>query len=229
MALGPVHDNRLCSPVRSVEARKEQGFSLLEVMVSLVILSLVSLATFQSITTLNALSDRANAVADRAIERALDYAAFDALIASAVPRWPDQSGTALQGDSRSVRFTGAVTEIRSETGSDTGTITRLRRAELRVEDGRLLLQTDNALQDLGLVGTGTQFSYLATDRIWRDEWPLDTTVPFGPAEASPNDDYRFSSPPQFPLAVRLSLPDGRVWISRPRQAPELPPTNLDAI
>lgn len=242
MALGSEHDNRLCT-VNSAQFRRdrpdwacEAGFSLLEVMVSLVILSLVSLATFQSITTMSALSDRANHAAERSIERTLDYAGFDAIISAAVPKWQGEPGDAMAGNAERLVLTTALTRparsraVQSEAGDEgAALINRLRLVEIQIEEGYLVIKSEGDALPMSFVGQEAALSYLGTDRIWYSAWPPERSLPYGPEAAKPNDDYQLSGPPQFPLAVRLSLTDGRIWISRPRQAPELPPTGADEI
>jgi len=73
------------------------GFTLLETLIALAILSIASLAMFQSIGTLLQVSDKAVSASERTVDKSLDRLALITLMSEIVPHWNDQADMAFTG------------------------------------------------------------------------------------------------------------------------------------
>jgi len=201
----------------------DDGFSLLETLFALVIMSIASLALFQSTSAMLSVSDRAVAASETAIERALSDRALTNLMASLVPHWSEEAGAAFVGNSQSLRGVstaalGAGTglhgfglQLRHDTRSDENKAliyTHLNRSG--VSQTPLVLQ--NSLP------TGAQFFYLGLNGRWYRQWPPEQT-PVTPYF----DDATYIQPSPLPEAVKLEAPNqGIITMVKIDSQPALP-------
>lgn len=178
------------------------GFSLLETLFALVIMSFASMALFQSTSAMLSLSDRAVAAAERSVDRALDRRALGDVLKSLVPHWPEQEGTAFTGDP--TRLRGVSSAALSDTLGLQPFVMQLVRDDTRLGQYRLGYQNVNEDDDAPLwtlsdaLPPDARFSYLGVDNRWYQNWPPQQT-PVTPYF----NDARFIDPPALPLAIKL--------------------------
>ena len=70
-----------------ISPSSEAGFSLLEVLIALAIMSLTSLALFQSMSRMLYISDRAIDVSEQSLENAVSNLTIRQLVDGLVPSW----------------------------------------------------------------------------------------------------------------------------------------------
>ncbi len=205
----------------------KRGFSLLETLLALAIMSVASLALFQSTSTLLHLSERTVNAALEAQELAVVQKSYGALIGGMVLHWPDDDKSAFVGQPG--QFSG-VTRTPFHTlniGLSAFTLSLQ-------SDGRktwLVYQSGDiewVLQEFA--AADGQFSYLGADNAWRSSWPPKETP-----EPGDFGDAQFYDPPTFPLAIRLTAgnaigvassnaaaPGDIIWIASVGTRDELP-------
>ncbi|WP_371396369.1 type II secretion system protein J [Fretibacter rubidus] len=179
----------------------QSGFSLLETLFALVIMSFASMALFQSTSAMLSLSDRAVGAAERSLDRALDRRALGGVLQSLVPHWPEQAGTAFTGSP--TRLRGVSSAALSETPGLNGFVVALERDNARL--GQMQLRYQNQTEGdaplwtlMGGLPNDARFSYLGLDNQWYQNWPPEQT-PVTPYF----NDARFIEPPALPLAIKL--------------------------
>ncbi|MGB3457571.1 MAG: prepilin-type N-terminal cleavage/methylation domain-containing protein [Litorimonas sp.] len=219
-------------------AARDNGFTLLETLVALAILSVVSLVMFQSVITLTRVSERAGAVAAQSLDELVRRDVFTSVVAQLVPDWPDGREP---GDGA---FTGTARGFQGLTGHDPGAAASadgsrgLSRVGVGEDSGGLVLRVEG---QPALILSGSRplpgaspvqaraeagrFRYLGTDGVWRADWPPESAVPFAPPGVLPFDDHQLAQPQALPVAVAWVAPDGAVWFASPKGAGELPPTS----
>jgi len=195
------------------KSRQEQagqsGFSLLETLLALAIMSMTSLALFQSTASLLRFSERTVNAAFAAEDEAVTQKSFAKLIEGIVPDWPDRKEHQFRGTANG--FVGMTSSA-------------LHTLDIGLHDFSLSLQRNAQSSTLIYNSQKTQwklkeiasedarFSYLGADNVWRSSWP-----PKGTPEAGNLGDARFFKPPALPLAIRLQAGDinantAMVWI-----------------
>lgn len=191
----------------------------METLLALAIMSVASLALFQSTTTLLRLSDSTVNAALKSQDEATIQKSFSQLIAGLVQAWPDDKTHVFKGDATG--FSGL-------TRTPFHTLTPgLNPFSLRVQNdtntAKLIYQSGDiewVLQEF--TSPGARFSYLGADHIWRPAWPPKTTP-----QVDAFNSADFFDPPSFPLAIRLSIGRenghaARVWIAAIETRAELP-------
>ncbi len=185
--------------------RLQSGFTLLETLIALAIMSLASLALFQSTGTLLRVTDGAVSAGERTLEEAIARKTFRRSIAGLTPAWPEQADAFFKGDAN--QFSGLSTGLPSEQdevlmafsfvlvggGSDG--------VDLQITTPTNMWTLKNFHVDRA------SFSYLGEDHHWYEIWP--------PAEIpAPGffDDENFMTMAQLPLAIRLRGQVGEVLI-----------------
>lgn len=186
----------------ALQTDDQLGFSLLETLFALVIMSFASMALFQSTSAMLSLSDRAVAAAERSVDRALDRRALGDVLKSLVPHWPEQADTAFIAGPTELR--GVSSAALSDRTGLNAFVMRLVRDDTRLDQYRLRYQNLNDVDDAPLwtlsegLPSDTRFSYLGLDNRWYQNWPPQQT-PVTPYF----NDARFIDPPALPLAIKL--------------------------
>ena len=194
----------------STKRAQSRGFSLVEMIAALAIVSIVSLALFQSTSQWLRLSARASDAAERSVADAIGLSRFQHVVRGLAIGWPEE-GAAFAGDGGG--FSGLTRSPldAAEPGLVAFAIRRARAATTGQSD---VLYESGAAGWVIAEGDGAElaFHYLASDGRWRPTWP--------PSEAprpGPNQDTQLLDIPPLPLAVRLvrSYPDGAraVWLA----------------
>ena len=208
-------------------AENDAGFSLLETLIALAILSLVSLASYQSLAQLTGLSARAGAATERTVDGVLARAVFTDLVTDITPNWREESQGAYQGD-----FRGNVSGFSARSGRVPAIGAEgLAPFVMRATEAGLVVEAAGTTTTLR--AAPARLLYLGTDAQWRESWPPDAPLSFGPADAiaaTPGArDHLLTRPPSLPAAVRADFADGVVWLAALRTAPDLPPRAGDAL
>jgi prepilin-type N-terminal cleavage/methylation domain-containing protein len=187
----------------------ENGFTLLETLVALAILSVASLALFQSTANMLSLSDRAVSLAERTVDDAVARRVFRASVDNLTPSWPEYPEHVFQGDAHT------ISAISDAVPRANGEILAPFSWRLQInEPNRVSLVMDAKSEHWDVYEFRAQaaaFSYLGVDQNWYDIWP--------PRDVPSNgffDDVKTLDMPQFPLAVRLTVQtDAKdiVWIA----------------
>jgi len=172
------------------------GFSLLETLIALVIMSITSLALFQSIGTMLRISDKAVRVGERALENAIERQSLQNLINGLVPHWEEYKSDAFVGaknEFSGLSSDGLISEIR--------TLTPFKVRLLNVNEQGLSLVYEAADQQVIFIEKApspAEFQYMGIDQKWYSHWPLETAPTRGFFDITnliPN--------PALPEAIRL--------------------------
>lgn len=200
------------------ERRKKQaGFSLIEMIVSLAIVSLVSAALFQSMSTWIELSSRASTAADQSVANIASQKMFDRAIGGFVFAWPDEENS---------KFSGSPTAFSGLSQTTLESVApQLAAIQLSIDNTttpqRLTYKTDEVEWVLASFNDdNAAFSYLGADGVWYPFWPPATNP-----EPSQFDDAAYFETPQFPLAVKLTFNNttgANVWIADISSNPQIP-------
>lgn len=148
----------------------ESGFSLLEMLIALAIMSLTSLALFQSISTMLSVSDRAVSVTERTLEGAIAQRTVSRLIDGLVPQWSDLPEDSFSGGAHafSAFSAGAIHLTTNENAEFTLSL-------LNDGEGEKSLvyktKTENWILETGFPITA-HFEYLGPENIWHEAWPI---------------------------------------------------------
>ena len=199
-------------------ARHQGGFTLVEVLVTLVLLSMVAAVAFGSLRQVLEARDRLRPYLDRSQETTLVSGWFRQTVQASIADY----------DEGKHRFAGTASEISGLTSSPlvgpAGTPTAFRWAMRydSVRDLTTLEYEESPKQTLRIAawaGHDGAFAYYAGEQKWQPAWP-------------PNDPDQGKSIPQLPQLVRLSgAPRDAVpmIIAAPRAshvAPQTPPDLL---
>lgn len=194
------------------ECNNEAGFSLLETLFALAIMSLASVALFQSTSTMLMLSDRAVKAGERSLNSALDQRTLANLTSRLVIGWPEDKAAVFQGSPQSFRGVS--------TGAPRAGIAAPVKFELRFEDrgvlggalvyrsipeGRFENDKDDAEDWVLRSGypSGAALSYMGVDHAYHDVWP-----PKNKPSRGYFDEDKFMPMPGLPEAVSLKTADG---------------------
>lgn len=180
----------------NLQEQSDLGFSLLETMIALAILSMTSLALFQSTSTLLRVSDKATEVG---LERAEDFMArtsFYQVVAGLVQGWPHQENTMFRGDKS--QFSGLSDQaILSNQALQSFEMSILpidnlgsTNLLLQTEQGQVLIKSFDV--------SDMEFRYLGIDQTWYEAWP----PPKVPSTGFFND-IIFMSMPDLPSAIKI--------------------------
>lgn len=198
----------------------ECGLTLLELLISLAMLSIVTILLAQSVTTQWRIVSRVSSNIETIQTEDLRQSLFTDFTSRLQPQWPDQSEHRFQG--RADGYSGltigtgvrpGLTPIRAALTGDPGR----RRLSMTIGDAPLAL-----LQDLG----DAAFSYRGLDGRWYPVWPPAET----PGNGVDRPPYAYLTP-QLPNAVRLTFTDQqteRAWVALLGSDPALPPRPQDA-
>ena len=197
----------------------QAGFSLLETLFALAIMSLASVALFQSTSSMLALSDRAVAAGERAVNSGLDRLAVNGVIDGLLPHWPHESESTFTGTARQLK--GLTTGTLNTDISRPETVT-LSFASGESGDDILFYRSAAAPQGWALMSglpQGARFEYMGIDHNWYAAWPPEVT----PSRGYFNEEA-LQSTPALPAAIRARSGDFILWTSRVSKAVILPDT-----
>ena len=207
------------STYRMSHRSRQRGFSLLELIASIAIVSLVSAALFQTTGQWLALSNRAAAAAEASLSDIANQKMFDRLVAGVTFAWPEEPDNQFSGGP--ARFSGltATTLHAPNPQLSAFSMSLVRNGQAMAVE----YEADGVrwtIRDFG-DGSTAAFSYLGADGAWRGTWP-----PQENPEPGPYDDARYFTTPQTPLAVRLSVVtasgDVETWIADIASTPFIP-------
>ncbi len=172
------------------------GFTLLETLISLAIVSMVSLALMQSTASLLHITDRAVAAGDRALDTAISRKTFQLSVAKLIPAWTESEKDVFKGGSS--LFSGVSCGAPS---FDVKTPQRVIYELVNAKEGRIALEVSVGSDTWVLESfpaVEARFSYLGEDQKWYPDWP-----PALAPTTSYNAVKQWRKPPQLPLAIRL--------------------------
>ncbi len=187
----------------------EKGFSLVELVAALAIVSLLSLTLFQSTRAWLDLSTRSANAAERAIGEIVMQSVFAEVVGGMINAWPEETDKLFVGVSQG--FSGLTR--RPAEGAGQGLV--LATFDVRpYQDGQALFyETSQSSWPLFTVPTGIEagFTYLGADGVWRSTWPPEINP-----DPDPLNDNTLYTTPQLPLAIRFSAQGGPApvtWIA----------------
>lgn len=203
---------------RKSKADSQAGFSLLELIASLAIVSLVSAALFQSMAAWMRLSARAAAAADATLTSIAGQQMFDRAVGGLTFAWPEETEARFIGASDG--FSGhSATPLQGLTpGLDV--IQVAIQSSVSPARGRIVYSSGDAVWALQEFDETAALSYLGADGAWRSNWPPATNPEPGPFADAP-----FFDTPQLPIAIRLTYGDAgatKVWIADISSHPRVP-------
>ena len=148
---------------------KDAGFSLLEMLIALAIMSLTSLALFQSMSRMLYVSDRAIEVSEQSLESAVSNRTITKLIDGLVPAWSLRPEDSFTGQRQ--RFSGVSANAIHSTATENADFT-LSLSVVDDEKGRLIYEAQNLSWVLATKLEETAyFEYLDKKNIWHPQWP----------------------------------------------------------
>ena len=169
---------------------KEGGFSLLEVLVSLALISVTTLLIFRTITDQFALSQRIERINHLTLETWSHRQVFAEVVRAIVPTWPDsETDVPFQGGAE--RFVGMTASPQMFQAN--GLVSfgfSIEGRDLVYHEGEARIVLETLPEEAG-------FSYLGSDHAWYDQWPAATPVDFG--EFDDSNEYEA---PELPVAIR---------------------------
>ncbi|PHR53888.1 MAG: hypothetical protein COA47_16415 [Robiginitomaculum sp.] len=184
-------------PHQAITLEIEAGFSLLETLIALAILSLVTLAMFQSTSSLLRITDRAMVAGDRTLESAIARKAFRTSVGSLIPAWDEQTIWKFKGGPD--EFSGLSAAVPSALDHLLQPVT-VSLAENSPGEISLVVTAEGQSWDVEKFrATRASFTYLGMDRTWYDIWP-----PREIPKPGFYDDEKYMDMPLLPLAIRLS-------------------------
>lgn len=214
----------LCNPVRvrrrarTENANHQRGFSLLELIASLAIVSLVSAALFQSMAAWMRLSARAGAAADETLTSIAGQQMFDRAVGGMTFAWPEETNAQFIGAADG--FSGLSRSPLQGLFPQLSVIQFSVRSPRPGEKGGIIYTSGAADWTLQEFDGRATLSYLGEDGVWRPSWP-----PASNPEPGPFADADYYAIPKLPAAIRLSyLNDGaeNVWIADISGKPRVP-------
>lgn len=212
-------DNQSCT--QNKEQNKDMGFTLLETLIALAILSFISLALFQSTSSLLSVSDRAIQSGERTLDGALNRVAFARVIDGILPHWEDQAAdTAFRGTDTKISGISTQNLNLDKARLSSFSIEIIKTGQERdLGKSSMIYSTDTLSwpMDIDLPDTA-RFYYLGRDQKWYTQWPSDEMP-----KAAFEIDKTFSTPQIIPLAISVQAPDGEVfWMAKVDQNRHLP-------
>jgi len=197
----------------------QHGFSLIEMIVALAIMSIVMSVLFQSVYGWVRLSDRINNASQNSVAGTVKIKQFQYGVSGLIATWPENEDEVFTGTS--IYFRGL-----SRFSLD-GATPRLRKIEYRLEviDEAITLLFQSPENQWPLASfpdvtinsnPAATFSYLGADGQWQEQWPpAENPVP------GPFIDATQFPIPQLPLAIRMRA-GKEVWIASLPSTPQLP-------
>jgi len=187
----------------------DSGFSLLETMIALAILSIASLVLFQSTGSMLRMSDRSVKVGENIIDHALRRGHVETLVTQLVPSWSHGEEPAFIGDED--QFSGISRMISQANKSHFSHFTLQLDGD---SDGKLKLnlQLNDEVWSLQAgVLEGSKFNYLTPTNVWVSKWPPDTK--HQKYRKVGDKDFLAQYDLKLPTAIRLVDSEGRiVWV-----------------
>ncbi len=182
---------------QTITSEMDAGFSLLETLIALAILSMVTLVMFQSTSSLLRITDRAMAAGDRTLESAIARKAFRTSVGSLIPAWDEQVTLKFKGNPDG--FSGLSAAVPSALDHLLQPVA-VSLAERNPGEISLIVTAQGQSWDVEKFrATRASFTYLGMDRTWYDIWP-----PREIPKPGFYDDEKYMDMPLLPLAIRLS-------------------------
>lgn len=173
------------------------GFTLLETLIALAILSIASLALMQStISTLRS-SERAIEIAELSVERNIQRQSFRQLLHGMVMDWSRDDEARFQGAELGMNaLSSALTEDRDDKVRPISILIRNDRGGASI----LVVENQSERPIARFERANARFKYLGKDRALYDMWPPENI----PSSGIRSDDIA-SDMPEWPLAVILEM------------------------
>lgn len=146
------------------------GFSLLEVLVALAIMSVASLGLFQSLSSMLEVSNKSVRYTEDTLNNAIIDRTLSKLIRGLVTEWPDGPDSPFKGSE--LEFEGLSTRAIEETDFAMTAFTLQLRSD---QEGRLNLVYSSAEREIYLardLPDSSHFLYRYRNESWSDVWPL---------------------------------------------------------
>jgi prepilin-type N-terminal cleavage/methylation domain-containing protein len=202
----------------------DYGFSLLEMLFALAIMSLASLALFQSTSAMLQLSGRAVAAGERTLNTGLDRQILNNLAEGLLPAWPEEAqgqfigaGDNFRGQSTGAPQNGAARPVSFALTLEPQTGGGLALTYQRQDDEKEGSGAEPWVLLSGLPD-GSRWEYMGIDHEFHSLWP----PKIRPARGYFNDDLLLTMPP-LPEAIKLVGAQGAtLWTGAVGRAKTLP-------
>lgn len=191
------------------------GFSLMETLVALAILSISATLIFQSLLRQSELIARVENTSLKASHESIQRAGFTDVVAGLVPSWPEDINSRFHATPTHLSGLTGHPLIRKEPG--------LEHFQFKLEGApsQLVYIRGEEKMVLASFTEGAHFSYLGADSQWHETWPPEDIRP----DAGPFDDSAAFAVAPLPLAVRIQTETQAQldWVARlDWRAPRLP-------
>lgn len=182
-------------------SNSDAGFSLLEVLVALAIMSLTTLALFQSFNQLNAVSDRVVRSTTNSLDSFVEREVFDDVVSGLIAGWEDEGSTDFRGHETAFTSLAALT-MASEFAQLSQVTVQLDRGRDQTPVIRYLIGEQTLTYPIP-EALSPRLTYLGWDQNWYSDWPLEQAPSTGFF-----DDAIYAVRPQLPMAIRVIEDDG---------------------
>lgn len=183
------------------------GFTLLETLVALAILSVSALLIFQFVGQQYAVTSRVERISSDTISRAMERERFASVVRGLTPGWPDQADEVFTGTP--ARFAGLTS---GQLESVAPGLSKVSLQIVRAATGpasQLVYRSPEADFVIAQFAQPASFSYLAPNGAWVEEWPEKSMSDAGVYDDSGN--YRIPRP--LPAAVRIRVDGQPDWVA----------------
>lgn len=192
------------------------GFTLLELLITMVIVSVISLGLFQSLSSMLQVTERAVKSGERVFDSALLKKQRVELLASLVPSWPDKKDPFVGGAESFSGVSASLLSLSEDRFGGFEMYLTKRGGDISVNyraDGLEYVMQNN-------LPAGAKFIYLGQDSHWYDEWPNKKIL----SQVSDDNNLIFN-PPDLPSAIGLDSgsDEGLLWVVAISRHKSLPP------
>jgi len=181
----------------------EEGFSLLETLIALAIMSLTSLVLMQSTSSMLSVSDKASRVSGDIVEQTIARKIYKQIVGGLIPSWSHNEEIKFVGTAN--EFSGLSAHIPSEAEYTFGRITVSLQPKGDSVTGLTVISPNSQAYELAKFEAGeVSFEYMSEDQIFYPFWPPETK----PVSGSPAQilSARYE-PPDLPQLIRLKHND----------------------
>ncbi len=160
----------LAPSLQGEKTDRSEGFSLLEVLVALAIMSVASLGLFQSLSSMLEVSSKSVRYTEGTLNNAIIDRSLSQLVRGLVTEWPDGPDSPFKG--RETEFEGLSTRAIEEDNFGVMSFTLQLRENQQAGRDLVYLSANQEIYLARNLPDSSHFLYRYVDGRWSDVWPL---------------------------------------------------------